>query len=402
MLTLEEAQARMLACVPSLPAERLPLAAAARRVLAQDLHSNIDLPGFDNSAMDGYAVRADEVRDATGHAPVRLRVVGTIAAGRVFDGAVTPGTAARIFTGSPMPKGADAVVMQEDTRTDGEFVVVLDGVSRGGNVRRRGEDVRQGDALANSGEMLAAGHLAVLAASGVSEVRVGRRPVVGLLSTGSELIEAGTSTPDLPSGKIYESNRAALAALITQAGGCVRAYPLVQDTLEETRRALEQAFSECDGVVTTGGVSVGELDFVKAAFEAMGGSLDFWKVSIRPGKPFVFGQWRGKLLFGLPGNPVSALVTFLLLVRPALLRWQGATRTSLPVCRGILGERVENRSDRRHFMRVILDADGVVRSAGTQASHMLGSLSRANGLLDVPPKGTLEYGTNVGVLRWEL
>lgn len=190
-----------------------------------------------------------------------------------------------------------------------------------------------------------------------------------------------------------------LNAMLSDCGAEARTYPLVPDTLTRTRNALQRAFAECDAVVTTGGASVGQLDFVKAAFAELGGSQEFWKVAIKPGKPFIFGTLGGKFLFGLPGNPVSAFVTFQLLVRPALLRWQGAAQTGLPAHPGTLVEPLVNRGDRRHFVRVRVDAQGNVHSAGTQASHMLHSLAAANGLVDVPPETTLAAGAMMRVLR---
>jgi molybdopterin molybdotransferase len=221
---------------------------------------------------------------------------------------------------------------------------------------------------------------------------------VGLLATGSELQEPGQP---LAPGRIYESNRLALAALLRHVGAVPRIFPLVADELAATSRALEEACSQCDAVVTTGGVSVGEMDFIKRAFGQVGGELEFWKVAIKPGRPFAFGRCRGKLLFGLPGNPVSALVTFLLLVRPALLRWQGAANLSLPALPGVLAEPLANDGGRRHFMRVKVDSVGRVYSAGIQASHVLSSVAVANGLVDVPPNTTLGAGTAVSVLRWD-
>jgi molybdopterin molybdotransferase len=221
---------------------------------------------------------------------------------------------------------------------------------------------------------------------------------VALLATGSELKEAGSA---LAPGQIYESNRTALAPLIACAGGLPKIFPIVPDHAEATRGALSRALTECDLVITCGGVSVGEMDFVKSAFEELGGQLQFWKVAIKPGKPFVFGRHREKLLFGLPGNPVSAFVTFLLLARPALLRWQGAARVGLSASAGVLTEPFSNPAARRHFVRVVTDEKGGVGSAGTQASHVLGSLALAKGLVDVPPETTLPAGTSVQVLRWE-
>jgi molybdopterin molybdotransferase len=294
--------------------------------------------------------------------------------------------------------------MQEDTRpaqTKGEqtaSVLFLDGAKPWENVRLRGEDLKRGTLLLASGERVNAGRAALLAAAGVSEVRVRQQPVIGLLATGSELLEAGQAW--VP-GKIYESNRAMLAPLIARDGALPRIFPLVPDSLAETKEALERAFSECDAVITSGGVSVGELDFVKQAFEGLGGSMQFWKVAIRPGKPFVFGRWRDKFLFGLPGNPVSAFVTFVLLVRPALMSWLGASVIELPSHPCVLAEPLTNRGDRRHFMRVQIDESGRARSAGGQASHILSAFHLANGLVDVPPNKTLPAGTTVQVMRLE-
>jgi len=401
MLEFEEALARVLAAVPAPTHENVSLNEAAGRVLAERIRSPLDLPSFDNSAMDGYALRAADVASAKPDSPVRLRLAGKVPAGETFEGQVTAATCVRLFTGSPLPPGADAVVMQEETRvepnTAGE-VLVLAPIRPGENVRLRAEDVKQGSTLAEAGELLTAGRIGLLAAVGLPSVLAGRRPVVGLLATGSELQEPGQP---LAPGRIYESNRIALAAVLKLAGAIPAAFPLVADVLVATRTALAEAFSQCDAVVTSGGVSVGEMDFIKHAFEQMGGELQFWKVAIKPGRPFAFGCYRGKLLFGLPGNPISALVTFLLLVRPALLRWQGASDVSLPVHAGVLAEALVNHGERRHFMRVKLDPAGRVRSAGKQASHVLSSMAAANGLVDVPPDTTLAAGAAVPVLRWD-
>ncbi len=401
MLSLEEARERMLKCLEPLPAERVTPAAAVGRFLAGPVVSPIDLPGFDNSAMDGYAVRAADGAGARPDSPVALRRIGAAAAGEVFSSVVEAGTCVRVFTGSALPTGADAVVMQEDTRVDagrpGE-VLVLDAVKPWENVRFRGEDVKRGEAVLAAGERISATRAGLLAALGLDSVGVRARPVVGLLATGSELLEPGQPAE---AGKIFESNRVALAALLARAGAVPRVFPLVDDTLAGTCRALEEAFAVCDAVVTTGGVSVGELDFVKAAFEQLGGTLDFWKVAIRPGKPFAFGRLGGRFLFGLPGNPVSAVVTFLVLVRPALLRWQGAAQLDLPSHPGALAEPLANHGERRHLMRVRVDQAGAVWSAGGQASHRVGSLALANGLVDVPPKTIWPAGAPVQVWRIE-
>ncbi|EEF57443.1 molybdopterin molybdotransferase MoeA [Pedosphaera parvula] len=402
MLELEDAVERILSVLPQGGIETVPLSGARQRVLAEGLFAPINLPVFDNSAMDGYAVRAEDVRTANSKSPVALHVIGRVAAGEMFSGDVVPGTCVRLFTGSPLPKGADAVLMQEDTvadDADSGRILCLDAVKPWENVRLQGEDIKTGVSIGQKGNVISPQLLGLIAALGVNEVTVGRRPVVGLLATGSELVEPGQP---LPPGKIYESNRQMLAPLLEQGGAIPRVYPLVVDSSSATQAALEKALCECDLVVTSGGVSVGEMDFVKSAFEQLGGNLQFWKVSIKPGRPFVFGRCGEKFLFGLPGNPVSAFVTFLLLVRPALRYWQGASITGLRTQQGILDEPLSNSGDRRHFVRVTINGAGRVHSAGVQASHMLGSLAEANGLVDIPPKTILPAETVVPVMQWEL
>ena len=399
MIELEQACQRIFAALVPLPPEPIPLDAAVGRVASEPILSPIDLPSFDNSAVDGYAVSATDLRAARPEAPAKLELLGRVAAGQVFAGKVRPGTCVRLFTGSALPPGADAVVMQEDARlgaTEPPQVSFAEPVKPWENTRLRGEDVKRGAELLPAGDRLTAMGVGLLSAVGLQALQVARRPRIGLLATGNELVEPGQP---LPAAKIYESNRTALAALLTAAGALPRAYAAVPDTLAATAAVLEQALAECDGLLTTGGVSVGELDFVKNAFEQIGGEIQFWTVAMKPGKPFVFGRWKQKFLFGLPGNPVSAVVAFLLLVRPALLRWQGATRVELPAHPGQLAESLVNRGDRRHFVRVTVDESGHVRSAGMQASHSLRSLAAANGLVDVPPQTTWPAGTVVRVMR---
>ncbi len=398
MLELEDAQRRIVSAIQPLAAESVSLWDANGRVLAQPIVSPLSLPVFDNSAMDGYAVRSADVASASANSQITLKCIGAVAAGGTFRNCVEPQTCVRLFTGSLLPAGADAVVMQEDTHASGELIAVLDAVKPWENVRLAGEDVKRGATLARCGERLKAAHLALIAATGVAQVQVAKQPVIGILGTGDEVVEAGQP---LGPGQIYESNRVTIASLARQTGGVPRPLPLVRDSLDATRMALERAFAECDVVVTTGGVSVGEHDMVKPAFEAMGGTLEFWQVAIKPGKPFVWGRCGEKFLFGLPGNPVSAFVTFLLLARPAILKLQGAENVALPAHAGILAEAMHNRGPRRHFMRVTVDDAGQVRSAGVQASHALSSLARAHGLVNVPPETLLPAGASVKVMRWE-
>lgn len=399
MIELEEARERILAALPLASNETIPLADTAGRICSDAIVSPIRLPCFDNSAMDGYALRAEDMSGAGEESPIALTMVGRVPAGDIYSGeSIQSGQCVRIFTGSPLPPGADAVIMQEDTRAKGDAIECLDPVKPWENVRLAGEDVKQGSTLAKPGDAITVGRLAVLAAVGVDAVKVGCRPKVGLLATGDELREPGQ---ELKPGEIYESNRRTLAQLARNAGAIPVEFPVVPDRLDATIDDLKTAFEECDFVVTSGGVSVGEMDFVKEAFEKLGGTMDFWKVRMKPGKPFVFGQLGGKLLFGLPGNPVSAMVTFLMLARPAIVCFQGGRVDAQSRMTGVLVEPLANRGNRRHFFRVRMDDEGNVHSAGMQASHALGALADANGLVDVPPDSSLEVGGKVNVFRWD-
>ncbi len=376
MHSVEQAQEQILASISTLPSEAVTLADALGRYLAEPIRSTVELPPADNSAMDGYAVRSHDLASAGPENPIALRLIGHAPAGSVIDTFVEPGACVRIFTGSVLPRGATAVVMQEDVQRDDQDasrILFVDRATPWENCRLRGEDIKSGAVVAEAGEKITAPMLSQLAAVGITSVRAARRPVVGLLATGNELREPGNP---LPPGAIYESNRLSVAALAQQTGAVPRIYPLVPDGLDATKVALERAFSECDVVITTGGVSVGDADWVKAAFTGIGGQLDLWKVAMRPGKPFAFGRWNEKRFFGLPGNPASTLVTFMVLTRPALLRMQGARDVFWPMLSAALAEPLANPKDRRHFMRVVIDAAGHARSAGTQASHFVSSLAR--------------------------
>ncbi|HSU55096.1 MAG TPA: gephyrin-like molybdotransferase Glp [Candidatus Dormibacteraeota bacterium] len=405
MLEYEDALSRVLGAVTTPVGETVAVKDACARVLLESTFAKVDLPAFDNSAMDGYALRSGDSTGASREKPVRLRLLGRVPAGQVFAGTVDGGTCVRIFTGSPVPEGADAVIMQEDTDAREGEVSLFDSVKPWENIRFKGQDVKCSSPVALGGVTLTAARISLLAASGCSEVRVGPRPKVAVLATGSELQESGEP---LRPGQIYESNRLMVAALTKQAGGVAETFSIIPDELNKTRHALEQAFARADIVISSGGVSVGEMDFVKSAFEEIGGQLQFWKVAIKPGRPFAFGQVppsgskrQSKLFFGLPGNPVSAFVTFLLLVRPAILRWQGCAEVGLRKTKGILAEPIDNKGSRRHFVRAVVSGDGRVTSAGVQASHMLSSLAPANGLIDIPADTTWVGGTSVEVLMWD-
>ncbi len=398
MLSLEEAIERSLAAAPELGSKTIPLADAEGRFATSDTKARVSLPGFDNSAMDGYAVRSCDLKGASANSPVGLDCIGVIPAGTFPSDSLNNGTCMKIYTGSPIPNGADAVIMQEDCQTTPDACNTVhcnDSVKPWENIRLEGEDVRKGDVVITKGARITAGTIGLLAATSHDSVEVGRRPRVGLVATGGELVEPPA---DLKPGEIYESNRTMLASLAARVNAEPALYPIVPDSLEDTAATLERAFAENDAVVTSGGVSVGDHDHVKPAIERLGGSLDFWKIAVKPGKPFVLGQVGGKPVFGLPGNPVSALVTYLLLVRPALLKMQGAAEWRLAERPGRLADELANKGDRRHFVRVMIDDRGLVRSAGGQRSHLLGSLAKANGLIDLPPGSCLAKGDPVDVL----
>lgn len=401
MLTYEAALERLLSRVrgPRLT-EPVSVDDALGRHLAEAPSALVDLPPFDNASMDGWAVRSGDLQ----RLPADLGVQGCVQAGGVYPGALEPGQAIRIFTGSPLPDGADAVVPQEDCRETGAGRVrVLEGGKPWENVRFRGEDVRRGTSLVPAGTRLGPGHLALLSAAGISHVRAWPRVRVALLPNGSELVPPGRP---LPPGGIYESNGVALAALVAGIGAEPQRLPPPADDLPALRGALRSAFQTADLVVTAGGASVGEHDLVKPALESLGGTIDFWRIALKPGKPFFFGTLPGvdgrpdQHLLGVPGNPVSAFVTTVLLVLPVLRRLQGATDCAPPTRPGELAEALGNPEDRRHFVRVRVDAEGRVRSCGPQGSHFLGGLAASDGLVDLPPRTHLPAGSRVRVWHW--
>lgn len=380
-LTVDEALERILGGVPSLPPHEVALLDALGAVLAEDAVAIQDVPPFTNSAMDGYAVRGDDVATA----PARLRVVGDIAAGAYPTHQVGPGEAMRIMTGAPMPDGADTVVRVEDTDNGMDIVTIQRATERGVSVRGRGEDLRVGEVVIPRGTVLRPAEIGVLATTGRPRVHVVRRPRVAVLSTGDEVVEL--DAPIQP-GQIRDANRYSLSAAVGAAGCVAWTLGIVGDTPEALRAALRDA-SSADAVVTSGGVSVGDHDHVKPVVSEMG-TMDFWSIAIRPGRPLAFGELRDGPrrvpIFGLPGNPVSSLLTFELFVRPALLRMAGHANVARPRARARLLERVDKPAQLRFFARGIHDAsDDTVRTTGPQGSGILRSMSLANCLIDLPP-----------------
>lgn len=384
LLSVEEALERLLAGArPVEDVEEVPTLKAIGRVLAEPLQSGMDVPPMDNSAMDGYAVRVADIQAAG----TRLRISQRIQAGAVGT-ALEPGTTARIFTGAPIPAGADAIVIQEDTTAEGDEVVFNSVPRRGDWVREAGLDVRKGVAMLPCGVRLKPQQVGLAASVGIASLKVFRRLRVGLIFPGDELQMPGEV---LKPGSIYNSNRFTLTGL-TEALGCeVRDYGIVPDGLEVMREVLRKAAAECDIVVTNGGVSVGEADFVKPAVEAEG-ELLMWRIAMKPGRPLAYGKVGKAAFIGLPGNPVSSFVTFLWFVRPFVLRTQGIT--------DVVPRRMKLRADfdwlqpdsRREFLRVRWNDQGGLDLYRTQDSAVLSSTAWADGLVDNPAKGVIRKG----------
>ena len=392
MIAVADAHARTLALIARpTPPEPLPLVRALGRVLAQDVAAPFDVPPADNSAVDGYAVRG---ADLVPGGRTRLRVAQDLPAGAVFQGVLGPGEVLRIMTGASIPAGADTVVPQELAERDGD-IVVLAAVEPGANVRARGEDVRAGVPVLARGAVLRPQELGLLASLGFREVAVHRRPRVALLSTGDEVVDPGQ--PRQP-GQIYDANRFSLLGLVEAAGGLAIDRGIVPDCHAELRARLVEAAADADVVLTSGGVSVGDYDFVKAVLAELGG-IDFWQVAMQPGRPLAVGQIGGTHFFGLPGNPVASVLCFLLFVRPAL--WKLAGRRDLEPLRftARATEPMPKKTGRREFKRGILrfTPDGwEVGTTGPQGSGILSSMVAANCLIILEePRGDVRPGEPV-------
>ena len=392
LLSVEQVLTHVLARVSVLPAERVHVAHALDRILAEDVNAPFPVPSFANSAMDGYAVRAGDVAGATPETPVFLTPVEDIPAGRMAIRSVGVGEAARIMTGAPLPPGADAVVPVEytDDRWRAESVTPLPArvaiyrpVAPGENVRPVGEDIQAGQTVLRAGVRLRPQDIGVLVSLGVAQVAVHRQPKVAILATGDELVDVDQP---LAPGQIHNSNSYMLAGLVQQCGGVPFRLPVARDTLADVRARFEEALAlEPDFILSSAGVSVGTHDVVRTVVEQLG-QVDIWRVNVKPGKPLAFGRVEQVPFFGLPGNPVSAMVTFDLFVRPALLKASGADPLDVPLAQAVLEEDL-TLDGRRTYLRVVLqERDGVLvaRTTGTQSSGALMSMVLADGLLIIP------------------
>ncbi len=384
MLSVEEALERVLSPFKPLPPERIPVLETLGRVVAEDVFADMDIPPLSNTSMDGYAVRAADTSGASRENPVRLRIIYDLAAGYTTDKSVTSGCTIRTMTGAPIPPGADAVVQFEDTERKGEWVEIFKGVKTGTNVRLAGEDVKKGDLVLPLGTEIRPQEVGILAALGRREVWVHRRPRVAILATGDEVIEI--DAPWRP-GKIRNSNSYSNAAQVIRYGGVPLMLGIARDNegelIAKVREGLEKG---ADLFLTTGGVSMGDFDMVKKVLAAEG-EMGFWKVRMKPGKPLAFGQIRGVPLLGLPGNPVSAMVTFELFARPAILKMQGKTGFEKPIIKAKLMDAIPRKDNRRHYVRVTVErqnSDYEAHLTGDQGSGILLSMVRSQGLAIIP------------------
>ena len=385
MLSIDEAREEVLAAVRPLPAELVPIQTVLGRVLAEDVAAERPVPPFDNSAMDGFAV-------AAGPAGRRLRVVGESRAGLPAEAAPAEGEALRISTGALAPEGTEAVVPVEQVIEEGDAIVLAAEVRPGQHLRRAGEDMREGAVVLRAGTVVRAAEVGVAVGAGRADLRCARVPRVAIVATGDELLPPGTP---LGPGQIHDSNALTLAALTTGAGAGARTWQ-AEDTPEATREVLAAALVDADVLIVSGGVSVGPHDHVKGALDALGVQERFWRVALRPGKPTWFGTRDDQLVFGLPGNPVSAMVTFLLFVRPALARLQGAPAEAARR-RARLAVALPRHADRDEAVRVRLEGD-LATPTGPQGSHQLTSMLRADALAIVPRgAGEIAAGAEVDV-----
>ncbi|NLF01792.1 MAG: molybdopterin molybdotransferase MoeA [Anaerolineales bacterium] len=384
MLSVEEALTRVLAAFRPLETERVGVLQALGRVLAEDICADDDIPPYPNSSMDGYAVRAADTRGADLQPPVQLRVLGNLPAGYTPDVAVAAGTALRIMTGAPIPMGADAVVPVEDTATTDGWVQVRAEAREGQYVRPAGEDVRQGEHVLERGAIIGPAEVGMLATLGRSQVAVTRRPRVAILATGDELVEIDAP---LRPGKIRDANSYSNAAQVAACGATPLLLGIARDRVDDLTEKLRHGLATgIDLLLTSGGVSVGDFDVVKDVLAAEG-EIGFWRVCMKPGKPLAFGRIGDVPVLGLPGNPVSVMVSFEVFARPAIMMMLGARHWQRPVVPAILMDAVRHKDERRHYVRARVEMnEGEYRAylTGEQGSGMLSSMVKANALIIIP------------------
>jgi molybdopterin molybdotransferase len=387
MIAVEEALHLILDQIHPLGRERLNILQSLGRVLGEDIVARRHVPPWDNSAMDGYAVRWQDIQKASSKKGVRLRVLADLPAGRIFTGEVGPGQAVRIMTGAPLPQGTDTVVQVEETKKFGDIVRILAHPEKGKNIRRAGEDVKAGERVLEEGTILRPAHIGLLASLQRSIVSIYGVPRVAILSTGDELLEIDEPWQE---GKIINSNSYSLTAQVLECGALPLQLGIARDRLGDLAEKIQQGLA-ADILVTSGGVSVGDYDLVKGMLKELG-KMNFWKVAMRPGQPLAFGMVFGKPLFGLPGNPVSSMVSFEQFVRPSILKMAGHRQLFRPTLKALLKANIEKKAGLLHFIRCRLVREGkkiYAATTGEQGSGILSSMVKAQGLIILPPEDTL-------------
>ena len=383
MLRVEEALDKILGRIGPLGFEKVSLLESLGRVVGEDIDARRNIPPLDNSGMDGYAVRTADIEKASRDHSVRLRVIEDLPAGFLSQKTLKKGQAIRIMTGAPIPMGADTVVPVEETRKDGSSVSIFKAFPFGENIRRAGEDVKQGDRVISRGDTLRSSEIGMVASIGRSSISVYQRPMVSILCTGEELVDVDDP---LEGVKIVSSNSYTLAAQVRECGAIPVQLGIARDQKEEVKKKLRQGL-RADVLISSAGISVGDYDFVKEALKDLGMEMVFWRVAMKPGKPMAFGVIREKPVFGLPGNPVSSMVSFEQFVRPALLKMMGHHQIFRPCIEAMLNGDLATEPGKRHYIRAVVsrrDDHYVVRTTGAQGSGILNSMVRANGLIVIP------------------
>ena len=383
MITVDEALDKILSNIYPLGVEKVSSLDALGRVIAEDIYANRDIPPLDNSAMDGYAIRFEDVQKASPNNPIRLEVIEDLPAGFISKKKVEGGKAIRIMTGAPIPKGADAVIPVEVTKKEDENVLILKAAAMGENIRKSGEDVKKGDRVISRGDTIRPAEVGMLASVGRSFVSVYQRPLVAILCTGDELVDVDGELDEV---KIISSNSYTLAAQVKDCGAIPIQLGIAKDRKEEIEERLRQG-TRADVLISSAGVSVGDYDFIKDVMKNLGMEMIFWKVAMRPGQPLAFGTIVGKPVFGLPGNPVSSMISFEQFVRPSLLKMMGHRQLFRPVIEAILKEEIKKIVGRRYFIRGSVSfekGEYFVTTTGEQGSGILRSMVKANGLIVIP------------------
>jgi molybdopterin molybdotransferase len=383
MISFDEALNNILSHIQPMGLEKVSLLESLGWVIGEDVFARWDIPPLDNSAMDGYALRFEDVEKASPDRPVRLEVIEDLPAGSISKKTIGRGQAIRIMTGAPIPKGADTVIPVEDTKKEGGSALIFKPALFGENVRKAGEDVRKGDRIISHGDIIRPAELGMLASVGRSSVSVYQKPLVAILCTGDELVDVDET---LEEGKIISSNSYTLAAQVRECGAIPVQLGIAKDRKEEISQKLRQGI-RADVLISSAGVSVGDYDFVKGVLGDLGMKMAFWQVAMKPGKPLAFGTIQGKPVFGLPGNPVSSMVSFEQFVRPSLLKMMGHRQFYRPVVEAILQDEIEKKPGRRHFIRAFVsfkEGSYFATTTGDQGSGILRSMVKANGLIIIP------------------